>query len=422
MEESFMEDFSGFYKLSVEERLAKVKKAAGLSDEEADALKDSGALKLERADKTVENVIGAVHLPLGLATNFTINGKHHVIPMAVEESSVIAAACKAAKQTLPDGFKADADESIMIGQVQITHLEDVTEATKNLALNRKEILGIASGHMKQHERYGCGVRDFETKVLDTERGPMVIVDFFIAVGDAQGANMVNTVLENVAPSLTQLTGGTVRLRIISNLATRRKARASAVWKKSVVGEEAIEGVLDACEFAKHDIYRCATHNKGIMNGIDAVAIATGNDWRSVEAGAHSFASLGHYKPLTHYHRNEKGDLIGSIELPLAVATVGPAINSSPTAKTALKIMGVKSSKELAMVMACVGLANNFAALSALSTEGIQKGHMKLHARNIAMYTGAVTPGETEAVAEALSSERNFDIEHAKSVLEKIRKG
>ncbi len=417
-----MEDFSGFYKLSVEERLAKVKKAAGLSDEEADALKDSGALKLERADKTVENVIGAVHLPLGLATNFTINGKHHVIPMAVEESSVIAAACKAAKQTLPDGFKADADESIMIGQVQITHLEDVTEATKNLALNRKEILGIASGHMKQHERYGCGVRDFETKVLDTERGPMVIVDFFIAVGDAQGANMVNTVLENVAPSLTQLTGGTVRLRIISNLATRRKARASAVWKKSVVGEEAIEGVLDACEFAKHDIYRCATHNKGIMNGIDAVAIATGNDWRSVEAGAHSFASLGHYKPLTHYHRNEKGDLIGSIELPLAVATVGPAINSSPTAKTALKIMGVKSSKELAMVMACVGLANNFAALSALSTEGIQKGHMKLHARNIAMYTGAVTPGETEAVAEALSSERNFDIEHAKSVLEKIRKG
>ncbi|MFH0884589.1 MAG: 3-hydroxy-3-methylglutaryl-CoA reductase, partial [Candidatus Micrarchaeota archaeon] len=257
-----MEDFSGFYKLSVEERLAKVKKAAGLTDEEADALKESGALKLERADKTVENVIGAVHLPLGLATNFTINGKSHVIPMAVEESSVIAAACKAAKQTLPEGFKADADESIMIGQVQITRLVDITEATKNLALNRKEILGVASSHMRQHERYGCGVRDFETKVLDTERGPMIIVDFFIAVGDAQGANMVNTVLENVAPSLAQLTGGTIRLRIISNLATRRKARASAIWKKSVVGEEVIEGVLDAMAFAKHDIYRCATHNKG----------------------------------------------------------------------------------------------------------------------------------------------------------------
>jgi len=416
-----MEDFSGFYKLSLEERLAKVKKAAGLTDDEANALKDSGALKLERADKTVENVIGAIHLPLGLATNFTINGRSHIIPMAVEESSVIAAACKAAKQALPEGFKADADESVMIGQVQITRLEDVTEAKKNLVLNRKEILGFAASHMKQHEKYGCGVRDFETKVLDTERGPMIIVDFFIAVGDAQGANMVNTVLENVAPSLAQLTGGTVRLRIISNLATRRKVRASAVWKKGVVGEEIIDGVLDANEFAKNDIYRCATHNKGIMNGIDAVAIATGNDWRSVEAGAHAFASLGHYKPLTHYHINERGDLMGSIELPLAVATVGPAINSSPTAKTALKIMGVKSSKELAMCMACVGLANNFAALAALSTEGIQKGHMKLHARNIAMYAGAETPQEIEAVAEALSGERNFDIEHAKKVLEKVRK-
>jgi hydroxymethylglutaryl-CoA reductase len=416
-----MEDFSGFYKLSVSERLAKVKKSAGLTDEEAKALSDSGALQLERADKTIENVIGAIHLPLGLATNFTINGKHFVIPMAVEEPSVIAAACRAAKQTLPEGFKADADEPIMIGQVQLTGIKDVAEASKNLALNRKEVLGIAAGHMKQHEKYGCGVRDFETKVLDTERGPMIIVDFLIAVGDAQGANMVNTVLENVAPSLAQLTGGRVRLRIVSNLATKRKARASAVWKKDIIGEETIAGVLDAYEFAKHDIYRCATHNKGIMNGIDAVALATGNDWRSVEAGAHAYASLGHYKPLTQYHKNEKGDLIGSIELPLALATVGPAVNSSPTAKIALKIMNVRGSKELAMGMCCVGLANNFAALSALATEGIQKGHMKLHARNIAMFAGALTPEETEAVAEELATEKNFDVEHAKQVLQKVRK-
>ncbi len=415
-----MEDFSGFYKLSVQERLERVKRHAGLTDEEAKALGDSGALSLERADKTVENVIGAVHLPLGLATNFVINGRPSVIPMAVEEPSVIAAACRAAKQALPEGFKADADEPVMIGQVQIVGIEDIEGAKKNISLNRKEILGVASAHMKQHEKYGCGVRDFESKLLDTGRGPMIVVDFHIAVGDAQGANMVNTVLESVAPTLATLAGGKARLRIVSNLAVKRKARASAVWRRDAVGREAVEGVLDGYEFAKHDIYRCATHNKGIMNGIDAVALATGNDWRSVEAGAHAYASLGHYKPLTQYHENEKGDLIGSIELPLALATVGPAVMSSPTAKTALKIAGVRSSRDLAMAMACVGLANNFAALSALSTEGIQKGHMKLHARNIAMYAGAATAQEIEAVADELARERNFDIEHAKGVLRKVR--
>lgn len=416
-----MEDFSGFYKLSAEERLAKVKKAANLTDEEAAVLKDSGALKMDRADKMVENVIGAVHLPLGLATHFVVNGKPMVIPMAVEESSVIAAACKAAKQTLPEGFKAEADESIMIGQVQLTGIEDAAEAVKNISLNKKEIMAIATQLMKPHERFGCGARDFQARILETPRGAMVIVDFHIAVGDAQGANMVNTVLEGVAPTLAKVTGATVRLRIISNLAVKRRARASAVWKKEVIGEEAVEGVLDASEFARNDVYRCATHNKGIMNGIDAVALATGNDWRSVEAGAHAYASLGQYHPLTHYYKNEKGDLVGSIELPLAVATVGPAMSTSPTAKIALKIMGVKTSRELAMAMACVGLANNFAALAALSTEGIQKGHMKLHARNIAIFVGA-NAEEAEKVAEIISTERNFDPEHAKKVLEKVRKG
>ena len=415
-----MEEFSGFYKLTVEERLERLKKHANLTDEEVAVLRDSGSLKMDRADKTVENVFGVIHLPMGLATSFRINGKGMVIPMAVEESSVIAAASKAAKQALPEGFKADADEPIMIGQIQLTGLEDVNAAMKNLELNHKEIMGISQGFMKNQEKYGCGVRGFQAKLLDTERGHMVVVEFHVNVGDAQGANMVNTLLENVAPTIAQLTGAKVRLRIVSNLASHRKARASAVWKKDIVGQDAVEGVLDAYEFAKQDVYRCATHNKGIMNGIDAVALACGNDWRSVEAGAHSFASLGRYKPLTQFYKNEKGDLVGSIELPLAVATVGPAINGSPTAKLALKIMGVKGSRELAMAMACVGLANNFAALAALSTVGIQKGHMKLHARNIAVYAGATTE-EADTVAEELAKEKNFSVEFAKEVLEKVRK-
>jgi hydroxymethylglutaryl-CoA reductase len=413
-------ELSGFYKLTPAERLNLVKKAAGLTDIEAAALADGGALNIEAADKMVENVIGAIHLPLGLGTNFRINGKDALVPMAVEEASVIAAASKAAKQTLPEGFKADADEQVMIGQVQITEIPGIEEALKNLELNRKEILHIASGFMKNHEKYGCGVRGFEAKQLDTERGQMLVVDFHVAVGDAQGANMVNTTLEGVAPALAQLTGGRIRLRIVSNLAVKRKARASAVWKKEAIGADAVEGVLDAYEFAKADVYRCATHNKGIMNGIDAVAMATGNDWRSVEAGAHAYAALGGYHPLTKFYKNEKGDLVGSIELPLALGIVGPAVNASPTARTVLKIAGVKSSRELAMMMACVGLANNFAAMAALSTEGIQRGHMKLHARNIATYAGAALPEEMEKVTATLVKENNFTVERAKEVLDEMR--
>lgn len=414
-----MEELTGFYKLSIDERLAKIKKIAGLTDEETKMLTDSGALKLDRADKVVENVIGAVHLPLGLGLNFVINGKPVLIPMAVEEPSVIAAACKGAKLTLPEGFKAEADESIMFGQMQLVNIKNMDQTVRKIEANRKKIMEIAHEYMKPHEKFGCGARGFEIKKYQTSRGDMIILDFSIAVGDAQGANMVNTVLENVSPIVVQLTGAKVRLRIISNLATKRKTRVTAVWKKEVIGEEAIEGILDGYEFAKVDVYRCATHNKGIMNGIDAVVLATGNDWRSVEAGAHPYAAIGGYHSLTHYHKNENGDLVGTIELPLAVATVGPAINSSPTARTALKIMGVKTSKELAMAMASVGLANNFAALMALSTVGIQEGHMKLHSRNIALHAGA-TAEEAEKVAEILSKEKNFDMEHAKKVIESMR--
>jgi len=414
-----MVEFSGFYRLSVQERLERLKEHAGLTDDEVAALTDSGSLSMDRADKMVENAIGAIHLPMGIATNFRINGRDMVIPMAVEEPSVIAAACKAAKQSLPEGFTAEADEPIMVGQVQIVDIPDMTLARKNLENSRKEILKVAEEYMKPHAKWGAGVIGFEDRPLmgDTE---MLIVEFEINVSDAMGANMVNTTLEGIAPTLEALTEGKVRLRILTNLAVKRKARASAVWSKDVIGEEAIQGVLDGYDLARNDIYRCATHNKGIMNGIDAVMLATGNDWRAVEAGAHSYAAMGRYHPLTAYQRTEKGDLMGTIELPLVAATVGGAVNSSPTAKIALKIMGVKGSKELAMAASCVGLANNFAALSALGTVGIQKGHMKLHARNIAILAGAATPEEIDAVAEKLSQEKDFSSDKARAILEEMR--
>lgn len=413
-------DFSGFYKLPIEERQKKVKGHSGLSDEEIALLGDSGALKPEIADRMIENVIGAIHLPLGVATNFTINGKEMLIPMAVEEPSIIAGASRAAKQTLPQGFKAEADDPVMIGQVQVVDIPDIEQAKKNLGDNKTEIMDIASEYMRPHERWGAGVVDFSLKPLLTNH-KMLILEFFINVSDAMGANMVNTTLEGVSPTIATLTEGKVRLRIISNLATRRLARASAVWRADVIGENTVEGVIEGYEFAKADIYRCATHNKGIMNGIDAVLLATGNDWRAVEAGAHAYASMGEYHPLTSFEKTEKGDLLGRIELPMAVATVGGAVNSSPTAKTALKIMGVKTSKELAMACACAGLANNFAALSALATVGIQAGHMKLHARNIAVIAGAKTTEEIDAVAAELAKQKNFSSVFAKEILDKIRK-
>lgn len=414
-----MSEFSGFYKLTPEERLERIKNHAKLSDEEASILANSGALTLDTADKMVENVFGAIHLPLGLATNFKINGKDMVIPMAVEEPSVIAAACRAAKQTMPEGFKAEADDSVMIGQLQIVEIPDIEQAKKNLELNKSKILDKAKEFMAPHERYGCGVVDLRWRVLDVKSKDMMIIDFFIKVGDAQGANMINTTLEGVSPFVVPITKGKSRLRIVSNLADKRKVKASAVWKKEVVGEDVVNGVLQAYELAKADVYRCATHNKGIMNGIDAVALATGNDWRSVEAGAHVYAALGGYHPLTHYEKNEKGDIVGTIELPLAAATVGPAVSTKPTVKLVLKIMGVKKSQELAMAMACIGLANNFAALSALATVGIQQGHMNLHARTVAAFVGA-KGDEIDKLAEKLSKEKNFTVDRAKEILNEMR--
>lgn len=413
-------ELSGFYKLSVKERVAKIKEIAGLSEEEVKALTNTGALSLDIADRMVENVIGAGHLPIGIATNFKINGKDVLVPMQVEEPSVIAAASNAAKLTLPDGFAAKSDEPVMVGQVQLMRVKDTDDVVKKIQKEKKKIISAASEFAKQIERYGGGVRDVYAKAFRTERGAMVVVYFDVDVRDAMGANTINTILEGVSPQLQNYAHGECRLRILSNLAVKRKAHAEAIWKKERIGDEAVEGVLDAYEFAKVDIFRTATHNKGVMNGIDAIALATGQDWRAVEAGAHAYAAMNGYVPLTHYEKNKNGDLIGRIELPLAVGTVGGAINTSPTAKICLKILNVKSAKELAMVMACVGLANNFAAMKALSTEGIQKGHMKLHARNLAIIAGAKTPEEIDAVADALAEKKEYSVEAAKRVLEQIR--
>jgi len=418
----FME-LSGFYKLSVEERLAKIKKIAGLTDEEAALLASTGALKSDVADRMAENVVGAVHLPLGIATNFRVNGKEYLVPMAIEEPSVIAAASKAAKLALPKGFTAEAEEPVMIGQMQIVGVGNAVEAIGKLDAKKKEIMKICSEQLKGLERYGGGIRNVVFRTLKTPRGEMVLAEFEVDMRDAMGANMMNTMLEAVSPTVAEFAGGETRLRIISNLATKRKVKARAVWKKDKTGEDSIEKILDCYELAANDIYRCATHNKGVMNGIDAVAVACGQDWRAIEAGMHAYAAIsGEYRPVTHYEKDKDGNLAGTIELPMAVATVGGAINTLDTARVALKILGAKTSQELGMVMACAGLANNFAALYALSTEGIQKGHMRLHARNIAVLAGAETPEEIDGVAERMSEKETYTLDSAKEALKKIRKG
>ncbi|MBI2079918.1 hydroxymethylglutaryl-CoA reductase, degradative [Candidatus Micrarchaeota archaeon] len=415
-----MTNLSGFYKLNAEERLNLIKKKYSLSKEEVEILKNTGALSISTADRMIENVVSTFHLPFALANNFVINGKEYLIPMVLEEPSVVAAACKAAKLSLPAGFTSDADEPVMIGQIQIMGIKDTENAKKMFEEKKAEILQIAKTYAVQIEKFGGGIKALNARVLESIRGKIFLVEFDVDVRDAMGANTINTILEGVAPSIIQFIGGTIRLRILSNLAVKRKVRAKVIWKKELIGEDGVEGVLDGYALAASDIFRCSTHNKGIMNGIDAVGIATGNDWRAVEAGAHSYASLNGYKPLTHYEKNKEGDLVGSIELPLPVGTIGGAINTNPLSKIALKILGVKSARELAMAMACVGLANNFAALLALSTTGIQKGHMKLHAKNIAVLAGASTPEEIDSVTEVLGENKNFSLDFAKQTLEKVR--
>lgn len=419
-----MSQISGFYKLSMEERLRLVKEFAGLTENEAELLHSTQALSLKQADRMIENVVGVFPLPLGMATNFLINERDYLIPMAIEEPSVVAAASNAAKMArLGGGFKASTTTPIMIGQIQLTDVPDPQNGAKSILDERDRILDLANSQDPMLVSLGGGARDIRARVIETRLGQMVIAELLVDCRDAAGMNAVDSMAEAVTPSLEKVTGGKALLRIISNLATERLARSSCVVPKdSVGGERVVDGILKAQAFAEADPYRCATHNKGIMNGVIAVVLATGNDHRAIEAGAHAYACRsGRYQPLTHWGKNGNGDLVGSIELPMAVGTVGGVTKSHPLVPVVLKILGVTSSRELAGVIASVGLAQNLAALRALVDEGIQRGHMRLHARNVAAAAGAVSD-EIETVAARMVAEGAIREDNARRILEDLRRG
>ena len=414
---------SGFYKLSFEDRLKAIRKIADLSDGEIALLKTPSALKIEIADRMIENVIGIMPVPLGIAVNFLINNKDYLVPMAIEEPSVVAAASNAAKMARSKGgFLTSSTNPIMITQIQVRKLHDPFRAKNEIYRRKDEILKLANEQDPLLLSLGGGAKDLSAKVIETSRGKMLIVELHVDCRDAMGANAANTMAEAVAPLVEQISGGQVLLRIISNLATLRLARASVVFDKNVIGgEEVVEAILDAFAFAEADPYRCATHNKGVMNGIIAVALATGNDTRAIESGAHNYAFRdGKCRSLTRWEQNENGDLVGSIELPMAIGLIGGATKSNPIAKICVKILNVNSSNEIGEIMAAVGLAQNFAALRALTTEGIQKGHMKLHARNIAMMAGA-TGTFIDTVSNIMVKEGKVRIDRAKEILESLQK-
>ncbi|MDP9914909.1 hydroxymethylglutaryl-CoA reductase [Variovorax boronicumulans] len=418
-----------FRALTPAQRLAHIAQAAALTDDEVALLAQPGALGVERANGMVENVIGTFELPLGVAGDFTVNGRDYLVPMAVEEPSVVAAASFMAKLARGGGgFEASSTGPLMRAQVQVIGITDPYGARLALLRARDEILAVANSRDKVLIGLGGGCRDIEVHVFgDTPRGAMVVMHLIVDVRDAMGANTVNTMAEAVSPLVEKLTGGTVRLRILSNLADLRLARARVRLAPSVLatrersGEEVVEGVIDAYTFAAIDPYRAATHNKGIMNGIDPVIVATGNDWRAVEAGAHAYACRsGRYTSLTTWEKDTGGALVGTIEMPMPVGLVGGATKTHPLARLALKILDVKSAQELGEVAVAVGLAQNLGALRALATEGIQRGHMALHARNIALVAGA-TGDEIDAIAKQMAAEHDVRTDRAVALLDALRK-
>ena len=400
-----------------------VKEFADLSDEECALLQNTGALPLEAADRIIENVVGAIPIPLGIGVNFLINNRDYLIPMAIEEPSVVAAASYAAKMVRDGGgFHTSSTPPIMIGQIQVVGVDDA-EATKQCVLEAKtEILQKANEQDPVLASVGGGAKDLDARIIQTSQGTMLIVELHVDCRDAMGANAVNTMAEAVAPLIEQITGGRVYLRIITNLATKRLAKAwCTVPRESLGGEEVVDGIVNASAFAAADLYRAATHNKGALNGIIAVVLATGNDHRAIEAGAHAYAALkGAYTSLSVWEKNAAGDLVGRIELPMAVGLIGGAVRTHPTAKIAVKILGVKTANEFAEVLAAVGLAQNLGALRALASEGIQRGHMSLHARNIAVAAGA-TGKLIDIVAERMVKERKIRMDRAKELIAELGK-
>lgn len=414
---------AGFYKLRVDERANMIKELIGLTDDELTLIKTS-KIGLNIADKMIENVIGTFELPLGIATNFLINSRDYLIPMVIEEPSVVAAASNAARMCREGGgLFAVSTESLMFSQIQLVGVTSPHTAAMKIIQNKDEILRIANEKDPVLVGLGGGAKDLEVRVIQSSVGPMVITHLIVDVKDAMGANAVNTMAEAVAPFIEKLTGGKVLLRIISNLADKRLVRVwTKVPKEAVGGPEVVDGIVYAWAFAASDPYRAATHNKGIMNGVVAVGLATGQDTRALEAGAHAYAARsGRYTTLSTWEKDEDGDLIGYLEMPMAVGIVGGATRVNPIAKISLKILGVKSARELAEVMGSVGLAQNLAALRALVSEGIQKGHMKLHARQIAIAVGAQGE-EVDKVVSEMVREGVIRMDKAKEILSKLRSG
>jgi len=414
---------AGFYKLPLETRLDLIQQQIPLSDEEARGLGEGTSLSLEQAGHMTENTVGLYALPLGIATNFRINGKDVLIPMVIEEPSVIAGASLAAKLVRAGGgFEAETDDPVMIGQIQLVGLSDVAAAHNQVLAHKDKLMQLANAVDPVLVRLGGGARDIRARALETHKGPMLIVHLHFDVRDAMGANAVNTACERLAPVLASITGGQAYLRILTNLADQRLARARAVIPEEALafgdfsGEQVAEGIELAGAFAAADPYRATTHNKGIMNGIDAVTLATGNDWRAIEAGAHAYAAReGRYTTLSTWRRDGQGNLVGTLELPMALGTIGGATRVHPTARVALKLLNVSSARELAEVVVSVGLAQNLAAIRALATEGIQKGHMSLHARQVAMAAGAEGQ-DIERIAQTMVDKGTIRIDYAESLL------
>jgi len=410
---------SKFFEKSRKDRLEIIANFAQLSNDEINVLQnENGGISFDKADKMVENAIGTFSLPLGIATNFKINGKDYLIPMVIEEPSVIAAASKGAKiSRIKGGFEVSMTESYSIGQVQILDVVDISSAVLQIKHSSSEILQLANSKSNTLSKMGKGAKEISCKEIDTPSGKMLIVELLIDVGDAMGANVTNTMCEAISPLIEKITGGRALLRILSNYSTRRIAKAKAVFEKEAVGgENIVDNIIMAFEFADNDVYRAVTHNKGIMNGIIAVANAVGQDSRAIEAAANAYAAKsGQYRSLSKWSKDDEGNLVGILEIPLSVGIVGGIVNVHPVAKICTKILGVTSAQELACVIIATGLAQNYSAIRALSTEGIQKGHMRLHARNLAAAAGA-TPDQIDKIVQKMIEEKTISLDKAKKIL------
>jgi len=414
---------SGFHKMEWAERLKIVQSFSGLHNDDVQLLRKEGALNFETANRMIENVIGTLQLPIGIAMNFLVNGKEYLVPMAIEEPSVVAAASNAARLTRDKGgFFVTSTGPVMIAQIQLVNIADGNATRMALFEREEKILSIANAQDPMLIGLGGGAKSIEIRVLSTPMGDMVVIHLVVDTRDAMGANAVNTMAEALAPFIEEWTGGKVYLRILSNLADKRLVRArTTVDKESIGGEEIVDGIINAYTFAAADPYRAVTHNKGIMNGIIAVVIATGNDTRAIEAGAHAYAAQsGRYSPLSTWGKDAEGNLVGTLELPMAVGLVGGATKINPGSQIAVKILGVQSAIELGEIIGAVGLAQNLAALRALTTEGIQKGHMSLHAKNIAVMAGA-TGNMIDEVAKRLVLDKRVRVDRAKEILKELDK-